>query len=525
MNTVQIHLMNQVRRFSSKFAVVTLALFALAPLAHAEVIMQAYDASGNKLTATQIRSTMTAQGWDYTDTLVHPTSLQVLKSAPLYNVSAGLAFAPVAQASALAINWPTTRGYSLLIIDNGGAGFSGSTNITVNLNYRAALDVKRRLDAAITARPDYVMSQAFMDAYESARSRLMMATSSTSEATRGKEGQLALNDLATAQDLMLSEYGIAYSRKNLSTRPPQIGLTIDRIDNYVANLDRAKQIGGANTWVRIVFDPGTTPSNYTTIVNAAKARGIKVLGEPIDSYEAKLFTRDSYLARFKLFVDAFPQIDAWEAGNEVNGSWLGTGMNLKVADAAAYIRSTRPSALVFVTLYWQIGTDYSQWSTFNWARANLPASTRTNIDVIALSAYMEDAPMGLAMDQVFNALHAEFPAQKIMFGELDYWLPDTSRAWWAFNATDPTGAGRQGLAGQYYAAALGYGFSLGGGYWWNFAEARANNDPTLDTIATVARLATTPLEGTTDPAHAPEPVPPPTEPTKPTKPGRGNNKG
>ncbi|MEO5962286.1 MAG: NEW3 domain-containing protein [Thermomonas sp.] len=470
-------------------------------MANATVTLRAYDSSGNQLTSTQIRSTMKGQGWDYTDTLIHQTSLQVLKHAPLYNVTSGVAFEPLSQSSALAVNWPTARGYSLLIIDNGGAGFSGSTNITLNLNYRAALDVKRRLDDAIYARPDYVMSSAFIDAYDRAKAHLETATASANEATRGKYGQLALDELATAQDLMLAEYGIAYSRANLSNRPPQIGLTIDRIDKYINYVDRASQISPGNAWVRIVFDPGMAPSYYTNIVNAAKQRGIKVLGQPVDSSGAKNYSRDAYLARFKQYVDAFPQIDAWEAGNEVNGSWLGTGMELKIADAAAYIRSARPDKLVYVTLYWQVGTDYAQWSTFNWARANLPASTRANVDVIALSTFVEDAPMGLAMDQVFKALNTEFPQQKIVFGELDYWLPDTSKAWWAFDKADPTGAGRRQLAAQYYAASLGYGFSLGGGFWWNFAEYAELNDPSLDVIASVASQATMPLSSSPLPAE------------------------
>ena len=47
---------------------------------------------------------------------------------------------------------------------------------------------------------------------------------------------------------------------------------------------------------------------------------------PIDSYYAKGYTRDGYLNRMKLFVDAFPEVDAWEVANEENGNWLGTGL-------------------------------------------------------------------------------------------------------------------------------------------------------------------------------------------------------
>ena len=261
------------------------------------------------------------------------------------------------------------------------------------------------------------------------------------------------------------------------------------------DFDMAKQLNSEEdiaAYVTMVIEDGDAAELAHALGVAAKARGIKILGEPVDSYEAKRYTRAQYLARFKQYVDAFPQIDAWEAGNEINGSWVGRDMNLKVADAAAYIRAKRPGATVYVTLYWQIGTDYPKWSTFNWVRSNLPASTRANIDVIGLSTYVEDAPMGLAMDQVFNALHKEFPQQKIEFGELDYWLPDTSQAWWAFDNKDPTGIARRAVAAQYYSASLGYSYGLGGGYWWNMADYRAKGDLSLDTIANVARQISAP---------------------------------
>ena len=193
------------------------------------------------------------------------------------------------------------------------------------------------------------------------------------------------------------------------------------------------------------------------------------MGEPVDSYYAKHYTRRQYLRQVQACVKAFPQIDAWEVGNEVNGSWLGPGIAGKVADAASWVQR-HSSATVVLTLYWQIGTDSPASSMFNWVRANLPPSTRRNIDVVLMSTYVEDAPLGLAFDEVMRTLHAEFPDQRLGIGELDYWSPDTSRAWWAFDRSDPTGTGRHEVASQYYAASLGYPYAVGGGFWWYFAE-------------------------------------------------------
>ena len=89
-------------------------------------------------------------------------------------------------------------------------------------------------------------------------------------------------------------------------------------------------------------------------------------------------------------------------------------------------------------------------------------------ELVFLSMYVEDAPMGLAFDQIMRALQTEFPNQKIGLGELDYWLADASQAWWAFSQTDPTTTARQAVAHQYYAAALGYSPSVCDGFWWDF---------------------------------------------------------
>ena len=78
-----------------------------------------------------------------------------------------------------------------------------------------SMDVKRRLDLALTARPDYVHSSAFDQAYNTAAGLIQAASATTNAATRGKNGQLALDQLALAQDLLLSEYGVSYARTRL----------------------------------------------------------------------------------------------------------------------------------------------------------------------------------------------------------------------------------------------------------------------------------------------------------------------
>lgn len=452
------------------------------------VVLKFYDTAGNgtELTATQVKTAMHGSGGSDSDALLDPATLQDVTEYPLYKSGspARWRFDIPGQAVAFAVNWPTTRGYSTVVVDNGGGGFTSGS--TIVFNHQAAKDAKRRLDAALAVRTDYVHSAAFDSAYASAAGNLGSAEAATTDADRGKYGQRALSAVNTAYDLLLSEYGPAYAKAHGTG--PWMGLTVDNVTAYPGWASLASTLTSPFGWVRIVFDPGADHGDvehYRAAVNAAHAAGLKVVAQPIDSAFASGYTRAQYLARIKTYVNAYPGVEAWEVANEVNGCWVdgytdssgtcnGTlvpaddRIKNKIADAAAYIRS-KGSAKVVLTLYWQLGTDAAKWSTFNWARANLPATTRQNLDVVTLSTYVEDAPMGLAFDQVMRAMQAEFPAQKIAVGELDYWSSDTTKAYWAFNQSD-TSAGRRAVAAQYYAAALGYARSVGGCFWWYFVQ-------------------------------------------------------
>lgn len=451
------------------------------PRAHAvapKVTLRFFDRDGNELSAARARSIIECRaprctsdgtpGWS-NDALVDPVSLQVRKARPLRDGADGrLFFRPLASPAALVINWPTTtRGYAMLLVDNLGAGFAGTQS--VNVTHRAAKDARARLASMLSARPEYTPSAAFIAALGSADAHLATADAAADEAVRGAQGQRALDQLAVATDLLLAEYGPAYARAHRTVRAPWLGVTLDTTSGTPGTLDHAAAITAPYGWVRIVFDRGVPATAYADAVAAAKARGLRVLGEPIDSSAAKRYTRAAYLARIQEYVTAFPEIDAWEVGNEVNGTWTGKEIAAKVADAAAWV-DAHSSALVVLTLYWQLGTDAAKASTFNWARANLPPAVRSHLDVVLLSTWIEDAPLGLGFDTVMRTLAAEFPDQRIGLGELGYWNADTSRVWWAYDRHDPTGAARRAVSSQLLAASLGYPTSVGGGFWWYFVQ-------------------------------------------------------
>ncbi|WP_433512122.1 hypothetical protein ACQP2T_51530 [Nonomuraea sp. CA-143628] len=472
-----------------------------AQAASGTVILKFYDTAGNgtELSADQAKTAMYGTGGSDSDALLDPVTMRVVADYPLYDGGSPTRwrFDLPDQAAAFAVNWPTSRGYSTVIVDNGGGGFTSGK--TIVFNYEAAKDAKRRLDAALAARPDYVRSTAFGTALADAVGNLNSAGAATTDADRGKYGQRALSAVNTANDLLLSEYGPAYAKAHATQ--PWMGVTVDDTTTYPSWATLAKKLTQPYGWVRIVFDPTADKGNvehYRGAVKAARDAGLHVLGQPVDSTFASGYTRARYLARVKAYVDAYPEIEAWEVANEVNGCWVDIKgddcengqpvatddrIKNKIADAAAYVRSK--GAKVVVTLYWQLGTDKAEWSTFTWARANLPASTRQNIDVVTLSTYVEDAPMGLAFDQVMRTLQTEFPNQRIAVGELDYWSADTTKAYWAFDKSD-TLAGRRAVAAHYYAASLGYPRSVGGAFWWYFVQEVPGDTALQNAIRSVA---------------------------------------
>ncbi len=460
-------------------------IFAKRVFAADQVVLLFFDRNSSALTPKQVRSiSNNGHKRHDNDFLVDPVTLRVIRAKPLRVSGAHYIFDVPGVPVSLAFNWPTEpQGYSLILLDNGGKGFTGSA--TVNFTDQAARDVKLKLDAAITFRQDYQPSVKFRHAYGDAAGHLAAAELSPDQAKKGKEGQLALDQLAIAYDDLLTEHGPVYVRANLSSLAPWLGLTIDRTANYQANLDLAASLTHPYGWVRIVFDAGKKPSDYAALIRYAKDKGLKIMGEPVDSFFEKRYTRAQYKQRFIECIDSFPQVDAWEVGNEVNGGWLSPEIPEKIVDAVEVVRNRVPGKLAVLTLFWQLNTKPAKASMFTWIEKNLPDSVRRRLDVVLVSLYPEQAPMGIFFDQMMRTLRREFPSQRIGIGELGYWIPK-QQFWWAYDKADPNGEGKRATAFRFYNATLDYSGSLGGGFWWTYLH-DFPRDPLLRSIVSNLR--------------------------------------
>lgn len=187
---------------------------------------------------------------------------------------------------------------------------------------------------------------------------------------------------------------------------------------------------------------------------------------------------DAFERRTRAYVDALPDVDEWETGNEVNGNWLGSTASVvaKTRYASRYVKS-HTHARVLVTLYWELGEGSVVNSTFTWAHANL-RSIVADVDDLGISLYPRQSPMGEAFDRVVTALHGAFPRQRIMITELDYGRGPG----WGWTSRDA-------VAATYQSAIMGYPYSGGGTFWWYFVEEAAHGNSLYETLQSAYRSA------------------------------------
>ncbi len=455
---------------------------AVGSAAPAVVRLVVYDANGHRLSYADVLAITTGgpNGWR-SDATYRVTDASIVDMPALINDGGDPAFPVTEPGIGLSIAWPTQHtGYSTLFIDDGGAGFT--TGGTVDLTYRAALDYRRKLDEARARRPAFVPTQRFTALDARANRLLDDAAGATSPSTRGALGQQALDVLAQAFESLLEADG----RQEGASRDPWWGVTVDRRTRYrdvISSIADLVDHRPGVAYVRIVFDLGVGPKGYDAIIHEAERQGVVVVGQVFDSSYMRHATVAEFEARWRNYVDHFPDIGVWEVGNEVNGGWLGDDVPEKVAYAARYVKATDPTDTTVLTLFWQLGTaDSPATSVFQWARDQISPALVADTDVIALSTWIGGAPLGIAHDEVFERLHAMFPGKRIAMGELGYWEPNTSRVWWWRSQRDPTTKVRAALARHMYLANLAFPSSVGGGFWWYYVTEMSKREPLWDTL-------------------------------------------
>ena len=429
------------------------------------VILRVYDGAGQLLAWEQFRDLQSNGAGDdgHNDALLDAGSLQVTEAGPLYPDGGGVALDAPAGAL-LALAWPSADGYSQLLLPVPPPG-------TYSFNLLAARQAVSALRALRGAHPDEAPATAAADSAATAEAELARAEATADEASAAVAATRAYDAAVHAQVTLLQQYGTG---RAASLRR---GVTLDELPD-AAILQRARAVVGDGGWVRLVLDPDTPLREYAAPVAAAHRLGLRVLALPVDSSEMAALDGAAWRSRITAAVAALPDVDEWEAGNEVNGDWLGTDVAARVAWAVDHVHE-HTAASVLVTLYWQLGEGEPENALFNWLAAHPEAVARA--DDVGLSIYPEEHPLGAATDAVLTRLHAVLPGRTLVVSELGYGSADLQPIWWWGDRTDRD-AGRAAVASLYTLAPAGHASVGGGPFWWYFAQDAGAGTPLLQAL-------------------------------------------
>lgn len=188
-----------------------------------------------------------------------------------------------------------------------------------------------------------------------------------------------------------------------------IGLTIDDVSNLSAIVSMLKSLP-KKPWVRIVFDENVKAKEYKDAVKAIHPLAF-IMGELLDSEFVEMCSQDCYEKRTKEYLAAFPEVDLWELGNEINGNWL--GKNAWAKSSASLKLAKLAGKKTAITFYLE-----QDLGMFQWASKNLSAQDKLNIDYVFISYYLEDnKEWHPDWSQIFITLGAQFPSAKLGIGE------------------------------------------------------------------------------------------------------------
>jgi hypothetical protein len=442
--------------------VLLLPCCARGPAVREPVVLRVYDADGHQLSWREFRDVESNGAGDdgHNDVLLDPETLQVTEVGPLYRDGRAVALDPPGGPALLAFAWPSSDGYSQLLLPVPPPG-------SHNFNLLAARQAVSGLRTLMTGHPDQAPAGEAAAAVATATAELAAAERAASDPAVAVAAIRAYEAATHAQVLLLQQYGA--DRAAALRR----GVTLDEIPDD-ATLRQARAAVGEGGWIRLVLDPDTPLAEYAAPVAAAHRLGMRVLALPVDSSAMAELGGRAWRSRIAAAVAALPDVDQWEAGNEVNGDWLGDDVAARVAWAVDHVHE-HSRASVLVTLYWQLGEGAPENALFNWLAEHPEAVARA--DDVGLSLYPEEHPLGAATDAVLTRLHAVLPGKTLTISELGYAAADLEPIWWWGSTSDPEGAGRAAVASLYTLAPAGYPLAGGGPFWWYFAQDGAPDTP------------------------------------------------
>lgn len=392
----------------------------------------------------------------------------------------------------LSLPWPVVDdGFSTVLVDRDGRGIADGD--TIRLNEEITLTQYRLFKEALVKHakdddPQYHPTSKAKKLATRARDDIAEAQLSQDPAQRAKLFDRALHDVSVAWQTVLVEHGEQIAADPKTAGAARFGLTLDeslllRLEDYKWILREVDRSG--SNWVRLVFRPNPADftyekqasfNEYDDMVKELLKRKIRIMGCVLDTTQwPSAITPDIYAERTRRLVLHYKgQINSWEVGNEINGDWLGGMRNPIPADrvfdsfqaAAAAVKAIEPSLETVATLYWWEGTAPDETHTlFGWLSRYVPRGFGKNVDVVALSLWPEDNPVGMSLERIFERVHGALPDKRLMIGSYGYVERDKLTGYWWLDPADVDGA-RKDLVTLFTPAGLSLDKSAGGGFWW-----------------------------------------------------------
>ena len=481
------------RSAATAAALLALALPAFPYSTSASAKLVAYDNQGRLLDAAKLaayvgradkRGGPAVWGWS-------PEGLHAQRPALMQKGDALTLSWDKAPLLILSLPWPVADdGFSTVLVDRDGRGIANGD--TIKLNEEIALTQYRLFKEAWLKHskdrePKYQPSPKARHLADRARDAIAEAQLSQDPSQRAKLFDRALRDVSTAWQKLLAEHGaqVAASKAGGALR---YGLTLDdsllnRLDHYEWLIQEVERSG--SNWVRLVFRPNPSDfgyekqasfNEYDAAVKELRARNIRIMGCVLDTTQwPSSMTPALFAERARRLALHFKgQINSWEVGSELNGDWLGGRKSplapedaFRIYQAAASELKRLDSSLETVaTLYWWEGTAPDEEHTlFGWLSKYVPRGFGRDLDVVSLSLWPEDNPVGMSLERIFQRTHDALPEKRLMLGSYGYVEGEELKGYWWLDPKDVDGA-RKDLVTLLTPASAALDASVGGGFWW-----------------------------------------------------------
>ena len=269
---------------------------------------------------------------------------------------------------------------------------------------------------------------------------------------------------------------------------PFRGITLTTIKDLDRTLSVIKSSPRKLT-VRIVVQPNVSMDEYRRAVEALHPHAY-IMAEILD---ASTWAAADIGSLRDLANDAVEtlgdEVDLWEVGNELNGSWLGPSpqaINAK-AEAVRSIVASHGGRTAVTLNYWDEDKECYEkpWENLNSYARSMPASLR-QVDYLFLSVYEFSCkpaqhPSARDLAGALKTMGKLFPRAKLGIGEIAANGPDDE-------APESSLSVKKRIAKRYYGmhkklqSKVGSRY-VGGYFWWFFYEdAVRNNGPLWPTL-------------------------------------------